>query len=72
MMQSATQDIVSGGTQGFVFEPHIEVSITHNGSMADSDAKDYGEKIAGVAIDKLYSAFERRGISSTRGSRLKP
>lgn len=72
MMQSATQDIVSGGTQGFVFEPHIEVSITHNGNMADSDAKDYGEKIAGVAIDKLYSAFERRGISSTRGSRLKP
>lgn len=72
MMQNATQDIVSGGAQSFVFEPHIEVNITHNGSIADSDAKDYGEKIAGVAIDKLYSAFERRGISSTRGSRLKP
>lgn len=72
MMQSATQDIVSSGAQSFVFEPRIEVNITHNGSMADSDAKDYGEKIAGVAIDKLYSAFERRGISSTRGSRLKP
>ena len=72
MMQSATQDIVSGGAQSFVFEPRIEVNITHNGSMADSDAKGYGEKIAGVAIDKLYSAFERRGISSTRGSRLKP
>ena len=72
MMQSAMQDIISGGAQSFVFEPRIEVNITHNGSMADNDARDYGEKIAGVAIDKLYSAFERRGISSTRGSRLKP
>jgi hypothetical protein len=32
----------------------------------------FGERIADVAIDKLYSAFERRGINSTRGSRLKP
>ena len=28
--------------------------------------------IADTAIEKLYSAFERRGINSTRGSRLKP
>ncbi len=67
-----TQEIVGGSSQGMVFEPHFEVNIMHNGEMTDSDARAYGEQIAGVAIDKLYSAFERRGISSTRGSRLKP
>ena len=67
-----TQDIIGGSAQSLVFEPHFEVNITHNGEMADTDAKAYGEQIADVAIDKLYSAFERRGISSTRGSRLKP
>lgn len=72
MMRSVTQDITAGSAQSFVFEPRFEINITHNGSMSDADAKDYGERIAGVAIDKLYSAFERRGISSTRGSRLKP
>lgn len=72
MMRGVTQDITAGSAQSFVFEPHFEINITHNGSMSDADAKDYGERIAGVAIDKLYSAFERRGISSTRGSRLKP
>lgn len=72
MMRGVTQDITAGSAQSFVFEPRFEINITHNGSMSDADAKDYGERIAGVAIDKLYSAFERRGISSTRGSRLKP
>ena len=71
-MSGLTQDIIGGGAQSLVFEPHFEVNITHSGEMADTDAKAYGERIADVAIDKLYSAFERRGINSTRGSRLKP
>lgn len=71
-MSGLTQDIIGGAAQSIVFEPHFEVNITHSGEMADTDAKAYGERIADVAIDKLYSAFERRGINSTRGSRLKP
>lgn len=71
-MSGLTQDIIGGAAQSLVFEPHFEVNITHSGEMADTDAKAYGERIADVAIDKLYSAFERRGINSTRGSRLKP
>lgn len=63
---------ITEGSQSFVFEPHFQVEINHNGSMNDTDAKSYGEKIADTAIEKLYSAFERRGISSTRASRLKP
>lgn len=63
---------ITGDSQSFVFEPHFQVEINHIGSMDDTDAKSYGEKIADTAIEKLYSAFERRGISSTRASRLKP
>lgn len=71
-MGGLTQDIIGSSAQSLVFEPHFEVNITHSGEIADTDAKAYGERIADVAIDKLYSAFERRGINSTRGSRLKP
>lgn len=63
---------ITEGSQSLVFEPHIQVEINHSGTMNDTDAKGYGEKIADTAIEKLYSAFERRGISSTRASRLKP
>ena len=62
----------SAPTGGLIFEPHIEVNISHSGGLDMSQAEAYGDKIASVAIDKLYSAFERRGISSTRGARLKP
>ena len=55
-----------------VFEPHIEVEIHHSGNVSDSDAKDYGEQIADITIDKLYSAFERKGINSIRSATLKP
>ena len=67
-----TAHSIVGGSQSLVFEPHIEVAISHNGAMSDTDAESYGDKIANTTIDKLYSAFERRGINSTRGSRLKP
>ena len=57
---------------GIIFEPRIEVNISHNGNMDAAQAQEYGNKIAAVAIDSLYDAFERRGINSTRGARLKP
>lgn len=57
---------------GIIFEPRIEVNISHNGNMDMTQAQEYGNKIASVAIDRLYDAFERRGINSTRGARLKP
>lgn len=63
---------VVSGSQSFVFEPHIDVEINHTGEMTDADAQSYGDQIANTTIEKLYSAFERRGINSTRGSRLKP
>lgn len=71
-MVSGTTENITSNNQSLVFEPHIQVDISHNGEMADADAKNYGEQIADTAIEKLYSAFERRGISSTRGARLKP
>lgn len=71
-MVSGTTENITSNNQSLVFEPHIQVDISHNGEMADTDAKNYGEQIADTAIEKLYSAFERRGISSTRGARLKP
>lgn len=63
---------ISTSSQSMVFEPHIQVEINHSGNMNNSDAKSYGEQIANTAIEKLYGAFERRGISSTRAARLKP
>ena len=69
---SSTASNISSSSQSMVFEPHIQVDIHHSGNMSDADAKSYGEKIADTAIEKLYGAFERRGISSTRASRLKP
>ena len=63
---------ITSGSQGLVFNPQIRVEINHNGAMSDTDAKSYGEKIADTAIEKLYGAFERRGINSTRAARLKP
>ena len=69
-------DAVAGQTAdsrpSLVFEPHIEVYIEHNGSSTQDAARAFGTQIADTAIDKLYEAFERRGVSSTRSSRLKP
>lgn len=55
-----------------VFEPHIEVYIEHDGSTTPETARAFGTQIADTALDKLYEAFERRGVNSSRSSRLKP
>ena len=55
-----------------MYEPHIEVQISHNGNMDDNDARRYGEQIANTAIEKLYGAFERKGINGSISTKLKP
>lgn len=71
-LSSGVSDQIVERSQQFVFEPHIDVSIQHNGSLTDGDAERYGNKIATTTLDTLYDAFERRGVISTRNSRLKP
>lgn len=58
--------------QSMNFAPHIEVTIHNNGGTTATDANAFGSKIADVAIEKLYGAFERRGISAMRTARLRP
>ena len=64
--------IKPGDSSSVVFEPYLDVSIYHNGAMTDADAKRYGEQLANTAIEKLYGAFERKGVSGNIGSKLKP
>ena len=58
--------------QTVTFGPHIEVAIHGNGSFDEKTASEFGTRIADATIDSLYSAFERRGMFSLKGSRLKP
>ena len=60
-----------GNTQNMVYSPTINVAISHNGSMSDGDARKYGKDVADTALDRMYSAFERRGIGGIFGTRLK-
>lgn len=60
-----------GNTQNMVYSPTINVAINHNGSMSDGDARKYGKDVADTALDRMYSAFERRGIGGIFGTRLK-
>lgn len=63
---------VSSVTSNVVYEPHIEVQISHNGNMDESDARRYGEQLANTAIEKLYGAFERKGINGNINTKLRP
>lgn len=57
---------------GFVeFSPNIEVNISHNGSMSDSDARRYGGIIAESALSELKDAFTKKGITNIGNSALK-
>lgn len=51
------------GNVGDTFAPRINVTIQHNGEMTDADAKRYGNTIADTALDKLKTAFAKRGRS---------
>ena len=53
------------------FSPHIEVNISHNGSMSDDDARRYGGLIAETALGELKDAFTKKGITNIGSSALK-
>ena len=55
--------VIDDGRSIASFAPNIEVNIHHNGNMSDSDARRYGNEIADVALDKLWSTLQRRGIT---------
>lgn len=60
-----------GGSQSMVFSPSIWVTIQHNGSVSDSDAEVYGNKIADITLGKLSEAFGKKGIRNFSGTLLK-
>lgn len=60
-----------GGSQSMVFSPSIRVTIQHNGSVSDSDAEVYGNKIADITLGKLSEAFGKKGIRNFSGTLLK-
>ena len=60
-----------GGSQSMVFSPSIQVTIQHNGSVSDSDAELYGNKIADITLGKLSEAFGKKGIRNFSGTLLK-
>lgn len=63
--------IINSSTET-IFNPEFHIEINHNGDMSDDAARRYGEEIADTAIARLYSAFERKGISNHNSARLKP
>ncbi len=56
---------------GIVFNPNINVNITHSGEMSNRDANQYGKQIAKTALDTMYDTFVRRGISNISSRKLK-
>lgn len=47
---------------GDVFAPSVTVNITHDGEMDESDAKKYGAVAADTVLERLRTAFNRRGM----------
>ena len=60
-----------GNTQSIDFRPEINVNIQHGGSLSEDDARRYGNMAADTALDRLYSTFERKGISNIFSGKLK-
>lgn len=56
------QRVMPIGSGGNTFAPQISVAISHNGKMTDNDAKRYGEIAADATLEKLRSAFNKRGL----------
>jgi len=46
------------------FNPHVEVNISHSGSLSDKDANRFGKITANSVIGELNEAFQRRGINN--------
>ena len=49
---------------GIIFNPVINVDISAGGSMSDGDAARFGNRIADIAIERLYEGFNKRGIGN--------
>ena len=47
---------------GDVFSPSVSVTINHDGNMDDDDARRYGQITADAVLEKLRTAFNRRGM----------
>lgn len=58
-------------SQSVVFSPSIHVTIHHNGNVSDTDAEQYGNKIADITLGKLSEAFGKKGIRNFSGTLLK-
>ena len=54
--------VAAVGGYGDTFAPQVSVNISHNGKMTDRDAKRYGDIAADSALEKLRTAFNKRGI----------
>jgi len=63
--------IGNNGETSMVFSPHVEVHISHNGSMSEADAARYGRVAANSALSELKEAFTKRGVSSIGNAILK-
>lgn len=46
------------------WSPEINVEIHHNGSLAEADAKRYGQTIANTALADLKEAFTKKGVTA--------
>ena len=70
-MANPAKDVPSVSIGSVEFNPEITVNITHNGKMEDDTARGFGKKVANTAIDMLQEAFERKGISTLAGAKLR-
>lgn len=70
-MANPAKDAPSVSIGSVEFSPEITVNITHSGKMEDDTARGFGKKVANTAIDMLQEAFERKGISTLAGAKLR-
>lgn len=70
-LTSGLPAVAAAGGGEFIFNPTFEFNIEHNGQVSDDDIGQYGQRIADTTIDRLYDAFERRGIRDLFGGKIK-
>lgn len=70
-LQALKAPVAASTNNSMVFEPHIEVTINHNGDMTDGDLRSYGERIADATLGKLAEAFQKRGVRNISAAMLR-
>jgi Chromosome segregation ATPases len=63
--------IDESAASSFIFNPKIQISIEHHGSLGDADAERFGGIVADSALSKLTDAFNQRGVGQIGNSILK-